>query len=161
MKNLKLKGLKYNKGKYFLYDQRYLFLPPQVIDILASIYGEGVKSLLVWLGKKAGWEYAQNWEENLNPSSLDYFVEKFCEKLNGQGWGKFIPKKISEDEIIIQLHDNISLKLEKSKYYCHFISGILTGLGEFTLYKVDVDETKCSVDDENSQFCEFKLSKIM
>ena len=160
MKNLKLKGLKYNKGKYHLYDQRYLFFPPQIIDILASIYGEGVKSLLVWLGKKAGWDFAQNWEENLNPSSLDYFIDKFCEKLNSQGWGEFIPKKISDEEIIIELHDNISSSLENSKYYCYFISGVLSGLGEFVLYKVDVEETKCSIGDEDSEFCEFRLLKI-
>ena len=51
MRNLKLKGLKYNKGKYYLYNHRFVFFPPQLIDILSSSYGEGVKSLLVWLGK--------------------------------------------------------------------------------------------------------------
>jgi len=59
MKNLKLKGLKFNKGIYQLFNDRFAFFPPQIIDILASIYGEGVKSLLVWLGKKTGWKLIQ------------------------------------------------------------------------------------------------------
>ena len=63
MKNLKLKGLKYSKGKFLMFDDRFTFFPPQVIDILSSIYGEGVKTLLVWLGKKAGWSLIQKWEE--------------------------------------------------------------------------------------------------
>ncbi|GAH71910.1 unnamed protein product, partial [marine sediment metagenome] len=50
MKNLKLKGLKYSNGKYDLFNERFVFFPPQIINILSSIYGEGVKSLLVWLG---------------------------------------------------------------------------------------------------------------
>ena len=69
MKNFKLKGLKYNQGKYDLYNDRFVFFPPKLIDILSSIYGEGAKSLLVWLGKKAGWTLIQNWEDKLKPKT--------------------------------------------------------------------------------------------
>ena len=71
MRNLKLKGLKYEKGTYHLYEDRYVFFPPQIIDVLSSIYGEGVKSLLVWLGKKAGWDLIQDWDENLKSKTLN------------------------------------------------------------------------------------------
>ena len=107
MKNLKLKGLKYNKGKYQLFDDRFVFFPPQLIDILSSIYGEGVKSLLVWLGKKTGWDLIQSWDENLKPKTLNDLTNQFCVILSNQGWGRFIPKQISEDVIVIQLYVDV------------------------------------------------------
>ncbi len=161
MRNLKLKGLKYNKGKYLLYNDRFVFFPPQIIDILSSIYGEGVKSLLVWLGKKAGWTLIQNWEENLKPKSLEDLINQFFNLLSNHGWGKFVPKQISDDLIIINLYHNISSELEnKSKYFCYFITGILTGIGEFALYRVNVNENKCCLEDLNLNFCEFKIDRI-
>jgi len=161
MRNLKLKGLKYNKGKYLLYNDRFVFFPPQIIDILSSIYGEGVKSLLVWLGKKKGWTLIQNWEENVKPKSLEDLINQFFNLLSNHGWGKFVPKQISDDLIIINLYHNISSELEnKSKYFCYFITGILTGIGEFALYRVNVNENKCCLEDLNLNFCEFKIDRI-
>ncbi len=161
MRNLKLKGLKYNKGKYLLYNDRFVFFPPQIIDILSSIYGEGVKSLLVWLGKKTGWTLIQNWEENVKPKSLEDLINLFCNLLSNHGWGRFVPKQISDDLIIINLYHNISSELEnKSKYFCYFITGILTGIGEFALYRVNVNENNCCLEDLNLNFCEFKIDRI-
>ena len=161
MRNLKLKGLKYSKGRYQLYDDRMVFFPPQLVDILASIYGEGVKSLLVWLGKKAGWNLIQNWEEKLGPKSLDDLVNQFCNIFNNQGWGHFDSKKISEDSIIISYENNISKELEnKSQYFCYFITGILTGFGEFALYRVNVKENQCCMENSGIDSCEFKIDKI-
>jgi len=161
MKNLKIKGLKYNKGKYELFSDRFVFFPPKLIDILSSIYGEGVKSLLVWLGKKTGWALIQKWEENLKPKSLNDLVNQFTSIMNNQGWGHFVPKKISEDLIIIELYNNISSKLENSpKYFCYFITGILTGFGEFALYRSNVLESKCSIENLQNENCEFKIQKI-
>jgi len=160
MKNLKLKGLKYNKGKYQLFDDRFVFFPPQLIDILSSIYGEGVKSLLVWLGKKTGWDLIQSWDENLKPKTLNDLTNQFCVILSNQGWGRFIPKQISEDVIVIQLYRNITGELEnKSKYICHYITGILTGFGEFALYRVNVTETNCSLENDKLDACEFSIEK--
>ncbi len=161
MRNLKLKGLKYSNGKFELFNDRFVFFPPQLIDILSQIYGEGVKSLLVWLGKKAGWTLIQNWEEILKPKTLEDLVDQFCNTINNQGWGRFVPNKVSEDNIIIDLYNNISKELEnKSKYFCFFITGILTGFGEFALYRVNVIETQCSLENVNNDFCEFKIEKI-
>ena len=161
MRNLKLKGLKYNKGKYLLYNDRFVFFPPQIIDILSSIYGEGVKSLLVWLGKKTGWTLIHNWEENVKPKSLEDLINQFCNLLSNHGWGRFVPKQISDDLIIINLYHNISSELEnKSKYFCYFITGILTGIGEFALYRVNVNEKNCCLEDLNLNFCEFKIDRI-
>ncbi|MFX1500745.1 MAG: hypothetical protein ACFFDH_07250 [Promethearchaeota archaeon] len=161
MKNLKLKGLKYNKGKYYLYNDRFVFFPPQVIDVLSSIYGEGVKSLLVWLGKKAGWTLIQNWDENLKSKTLEDLINQCCNILNNHGWGRFIPKQISTDLIIINLLHNISSELEnKSKYFCYFVKGLLTGIGEFALYRVNVNETQCCLEQLNLDFCEYRIEKI-
>lgn len=160
MRNLKLKGLKYNKGKYELYGDRFVFFPPQVIDILASIYGEGVKSLLVWLGKKAGWKLAQTWEENLKPKSLEGLVDDFIEIMNNQGWGNFVAKEVSDKEIRIEQYHNISSELDnKAKYGCYFVTGILTGFGEFALYRVNVTETMCIIDNPEASYCEYKIEK--
>ena len=161
MRNLKLKGLKYSKGKYYLYNDRFVFFPPQLIDILSSIYGEGVKSLLVWLGKKAGWTLIQNWDENLKSKTLEDLINQGCNILNNHGWGRFVPKQITEDLIIINLFHNISSELEnKSKYFCYFITGLLTGIGEFALYRVNVSETQCCLEELNLDFCEYKIEKI-
>lgn len=160
MRNLKLKGLKYNKGKFELFNDRFVFFPPQLIDILSSIYGEGVKSLLVWLGKKAGWTLIQNWEEHLKPKTLVDLVNHFCNIISNHGWGRFIPKQISENIIIIELHHNISSELEtKSKYFCYFITGLLSGFGEFALYHTSVTEINCSLDNSSLKFCEYKIEK--
>ncbi|MFX1313785.1 MAG: hypothetical protein ACFFHD_14435 [Promethearchaeota archaeon] len=156
MKTLKLKGLKYSKGKYEFFNDRFVFFPPQVIDILSSIYGEGVKSLLVWLGKKAGWTLIQNWDENLKSKTLDDLVNQFCNIISNHGYGQFVPKKITDNLIIINLFHNISSELEsKSKYFCYFITGLLTGFGEFALYKVNVIENKCCIEESNLEFCEY------
>ena len=158
MKNLKLKGLKFNKGKYQLFNDRFVFFPPQIIDILASIYGEGVKSLLVWLGKKAGWRLIQEWDENLKPKSLNDLVSQFCNILSSHGWGRFDPKSISEELIIIDQYHNISTESEnKSKYFCYFITGLLTGFGEFALYRVNVTESQCCLEDLNLDLCKFRI----
>ena len=161
MRNLKLKGLKYNRGKFLLFDDRIIFFPPQLIDILSSIYGEGVKSLLVWLGKKAGWAISQNWEENLKPKTLNELVNQFCSLLNNQGWGQFSIKKVNEESISIQLQHNISSELEnKSKYFCYFIKGLFSGFGEFSLYKATVDELECSLENPSLNSCIFEIKKL-
>ncbi|MFX1257791.1 MAG: hypothetical protein ACFFAN_08030 [Promethearchaeota archaeon] len=161
MRNLKLKGLKYNKGKFLIFEDRFAFFPPQLIDILSSIYGEGVKSLLVWLGKKAGWTLIQKWDEKLKPKTLSDLTNQFCNLISNQGWGLFVPKKISDDIIVIELHHNISSELKnKSKYICYFITGLLTGFGEFALYRVNVSETKCCLEESSMKFCEYKIIKI-
>ncbi|MBY9007101.1 MAG: hypothetical protein KGD63_10110 [Candidatus Lokiarchaeota archaeon] len=161
MKNFKLKGLKYNQGKYNLYKDRFVFFPPKLIDILSSIYGEGAKSLLVWLGKKAGWTLIQNWDEKLNPKNLQDLVIQFTELISNLGWGKFIAKDISENSITIRLQHNISTELESdSKYICYFITGLLTGFGEFALYRVNTSETKCCFEDSKIKICEYSINKI-
>ena len=126
----------------------------------ATIYGEGVKSLLVWLGKKTGWTLIQNWDENLKPKSLEDLINQFCNILSNHGWGRFVPKQISDDLLVINLYHNISSELEnKSKYFCYFITGILTGIGEFALYRVNVTENYCCLEDLNLDFCEFNIQK--
>ncbi|MHA1194490.1 MAG: hypothetical protein ACTSRH_01030 [Promethearchaeota archaeon] len=157
-----MKGLKYEKGTYKLFNERFVFFPPQIIDILSSIYGEGVKSLLVWLGKKAGWALIQEWDENLKSKSLSELVTNFCTIISNHGWGVFTPKKVTEDLIIINVEHNISNDLEnKSKYICYYINGILAGFGEYALYRVNVTETECSVENSKLNYCKFNIEKKM
>ena len=161
MRNLKLKGLKYDKGKYELYNERFVFFPPQIIDILSSIYGEGVKSLLVWLGKKVGWASIQNWDEQLKSKTLSDLVNQFCTIISNHGWGIFDPKQISDNLIVIELQHNISNNLNnKSKYICYYITGLLAGFGEYALYKVNVIENSCTIEDPSLNSCEFRIEKI-
>jgi len=160
MKNLKLKGLKYSNGKYDLFNERFVFFPPQIIDILSSIYGEGVKSLLVWLGKKVGWVLIQKWDENLKSKTLNDLVNQFCSILSNHGWGRFTPKKISDNLIIIELHHNISNDLgSKLKYICYYITGLLAGFGEYALYRANVIENNCCIENPSLGSCEFRIEK--
>jgi predicted hydrocarbon binding protein len=162
MRNLKLKGLKYDKGKYDLYNERFVFFPPQIIDILSSIYGEGVKSLLVWLGKKVGWALIQNWDDHLKSKTLNDLVNQFCTAVSNHGWGIFNPKQISDNLIVIELKHNISNNLNnKSKYICYYITGLLAGFGEYALYKVNVIENSCYIENPGLNSCEFRIEKII
>jgi len=162
MRTLKLKGLKYNKGKYELFNDRFVFFPPQIIDILSSIYGEGVKSLLVWLGKKAGWTFIHNWDENLKPKSLEDLVNHFCNILSNQGWGRLSAKLVSEDLIIIRLYHNISSELEnKSKYFCYFITGNPVVLELFNKEGYSrFPHNECCLENLNLDYCEYKIERI-
>jgi len=155
-----MKSLKYSRGRYEFFNDRVIMFPPQIIDILSSIYGEGVKSLLVWLGKKAGWTLVSRWEEVLKPKSLNDLTKQFMAIMSQIGLGRFVIKQVSDEVIIIQHHSNISLELEsKSKYYCYFVQGLLVGFGEFALYRVDVKETQCSIDNLDLKYCEYLITK--
>ncbi len=160
MKNLKLKGLKYTEGKFELFNDRFVMFPPQIIDILSSIYGEGVLSLLVWLGKKAGWNLIQNWDANLRAKSIKDLTNMFTDIMSNLGWGRFVAKKISEDQIVIEHHTNIATELENpSKNICYFIKGFLMGFGEYALYRVSVKETRCSIEDPKLTHCEYVIDQ--
>ncbi|MBN1802121.1 MAG: hypothetical protein JW891_11475 [Candidatus Lokiarchaeota archaeon] len=160
MKNLKLTGLKYSTGKYELFKERFVFFPPQIIDILASIYGEGVVSLLVWLGKRAGRDLIQNWETSMKPKTLKDLTNLFISTLSQLGWGKFEVKNVSEQEIVISHKENVAKELENpQKFMCYFIKGMLVGFGEYAIYKpnsrIMVTETQCVIDDPNAKSCEY------
>lgn len=160
MKDLKLKGLEYSDGIYRLFNQRFVFFPPQIIDLLSSIYGEGVKPLLIWLGKKMGRVLIEIWEENLKPKTLEDLTDIFCEMFSNMGWGKIEPHEITEEVIILKLYNNISSYMENNfKYICYFISGILSGFGEFALYRASVSEIECMIIDMEKRCCIFKIEK--
>ena len=123
MKTQKIKGLKYSPGKHILHEDRFVYFPPQIVDILASIYGEGVLSLLVWLGKKAGWNLIQEWEKKFKSKNLNDLVKQFLNVISYLGWGHFEASKVSDEIIIIEHHNNIAAELESpSKHICYFIA---------------------------------------
>ena len=47
----------------------------------------------------------------------------------------------------------------KSKYICYYITGLLAGFGEYALYKVNVLENTCCVEDPSLKSCEFRIEK--
>ncbi len=164
MKNLKLTGLKYHTGKYELFNDRFVFFPPQIIDILASIYGEGVVSLLVWLGKRAGRDFIQNWEISMKPKNLKDLTNLFISTLSQLGWGKFEVKEVSEKQIVISHKENIAKELDNpQKFVCYFIKGMLSGFGEYAIYlpnsRIVVTETQCVIDDPNAKSCEYTIAR--
>jgi len=159
-KEFKMKGVENKDGIAKLYDERVVFFPPNIISLLGSVYGQGAKPILVYLGKKMGRLLTENWEEHERPKSLEHLTEIFFTMTGAAGWGNFSVDKVSEDEIIVHLKDNIALSEEQSlNYLCDFLSGYLAGFGEFVMYSAQVIETKCSVTNRSQEFCEFKILK--
>lgn len=160
MKDLKLKGLEYSDGVYKLFNHRFVFFPPQIVNLLSSIYGEGVKPILVWLGKKMGRTLIETWEDFLKPKTLKELTNIFCEIFSNMGWGKFEPQEVTEELITMKLFHNISTSLENDfKYTCYFLSGVLSGFGEFALYRTNVSETECMIENSEKKYCLFRIEK--
>ncbi len=181
MKDLKMKGLESKDGRVKLFDERVVFIPPNIISLLGQIYGEGSKPLLKYLGKKMGRRLIETWEDHLRPKTLDQLVDIFLDMVSVSGWGIFSvlreetseedaifsklgqiygeKEEISEDKIVVKLNYNISREEGSFRDICNFICGLLTGFGEFALYSAQVTEIKCSVVDPNEDSCVFLIEK--
>jgi predicted hydrocarbon binding protein len=159
-KEFKMKGIEFKDGIVKLYDERVVLFPPNIISLLGSVFGQGSKPLLVYLGKKMGRLLAENWEEHLRPKSLGELAEIFFGMTGAAGWGNFSVEKVTEDEIVIKLKDNIALTEEQPlNHICDFLSGYLAGFGEFAMYSAQVSETSCSVLNKGQECCEFKIMR--
>jgi len=102
-----------------------------------------------------------NWDEQLKSKTLNDLVNQFCTIVSNHGWGIFNPKQISDNLIVIELQHNISNNLNnKSKYICYYITGLLAGFGEYALYKVNVTENNCNIENPGLNSCEFRIEKI-
>jgi predicted hydrocarbon binding protein len=159
-KEFKMKGIESKDGIVKLYDERVVLFPPNIITLLGSVFGQGSKSLLVYLGKKMGRKLAETWEEHLRPRTLQELTEIFLGMTANAGWGTFSIVSIAESKIIVKLSDNIS-KTEETpmKHICDFLAGYLTGFGEFVFFNAQVIETKCCIDDFGLNYCEFEILK--
>jgi len=160
MKDLKMKGLEFKDGVVKLFDERVVFISPNLISLLGQIYGEGSKPLLKYLGKKMGRRLIENWEEHLHPKNLKQLAGIFLEMLNMLGWGNFSIVEMNEEKMVFDLKHNIS-KMDSivSSDVCFFISGFLIGFGDFAFYSVNIDENTCSVIDKDKTTCTFVLQK--
>jgi predicted hydrocarbon binding protein len=159
-KDFKLKGIEYKDGTLKLYEERVVLFPPNIISLLGSVFGQGSKPLLVYLGKKMGRKLVETWEEHLRPKTLQSLTEIFINMTKAAGWGNFFIEKIEDNEIIVKLQDNIASSEEnKLNHICDFLSGYLTGFGEYAMYDAKVIETRCSVTDELNEYCEFHIQK--
>src|SRR5271157_89605 len=159
MKNFKMRGINFKDGFIDLYGERIVLLPPDLINLLSSVYGEGAKSLLVFLGKKMGRRMSETWEEHLKPKTLEQLTNIFCQFMSTGGWGEFEPDKVTEEEIIVKVKYNIAIEIDPpTKYICYFLNGILSGFGEFALYRATVEELDCMVDEKKDN-CSFAIKK--
>ena len=159
MKTFKMRGINVKEGVIDLYGERVVLLPPDLINLLASVYGEGSKSILVFLGKKMGRRLSETWEEHLKPKTLEDLTKIFCQFVSTGGWGELEPEKISEDEIIVKVSYNIATEIDPpTKHICYFLNGILSGFGEFALYRASVEESECSIEGKTDK-CVFIIKK--
>ncbi len=159
MKQFKMRGIDYKDGVIDLYEDRVVLLPPDLINLLSSVYGEGSKSILVFLGKKMGRRMSETWEEHLRPKTLEDLTKIFCQFMSTGGWGELEPDKITEEEIIVKVNYNIAAEIEPpTRHICYFLNGILSGFGEFALYRASVEEVECMVEGKKEK-CVFVIKK--
>lgn len=160
MKDLRMKGLESKNGEVKLFGERIVFIPPNIISLLGQIYGEGSSPILKYLGKKMGRRLIETWEEHLRPKSIEQLTKIFLEMESTSGWGSFSLEKISEDEIVVNLTHNIAKDVgSNTRDICYFISGLLSGFGEFALYSAQVTEEDCSIIDPDKDTCKFVIKK--
>lgn len=156
MKDLKIKGLESKDGIVKLFDERIVFIPPSIITLLGQIYGEGSVPILKYLGKKMGRRLIETWEEHLRPKTLENLTEIFIDMVSASGWGNFSIIEMSSQKIQIKLSYNISREEENpSQDICYFITGLLTGFGDFAFYSSKVIEAKCSIANQSETSCIF------
>jgi predicted hydrocarbon binding protein len=156
LKDLKIKGLESKDGIVKLFDERIVFIPPSIITLLGQIYGEGSVPILKYLGKKMGRRLIETWEEHLHPKTLENLTEIFIDMVSASGWGNFSIVEMSSQKIQIKLSYNISREEENpSQDICYFITGLLTGFGDFAFYSSKVIEAKCSITNQSETSCIF------
>lgn len=156
MKDLKIKGLESKDGIVKLFDERIVFIPPSIITLLGQIYGQGSVPILKYLGKKMGRRLIEIWEEHLRPKTLENLTEIFLDMVSASGWGNFSIVEMSSQKIQIKLSYNISREEENpTQDICYFITGLLTGFGDFAFYSSKVIEAKCSIANKSETSCIF------
>lgn len=155
------KGLEFRDGEIKLFDERVVLFPPSVISLLGSVYGQGSKPLMVYLGKKIGRFLVERWEEAARPKNLNQLVEVFFEMTGLSGWGTFKIESVSDQEIICELRDNVALSEDRpNTHICDFLTGYLSGLGEFAYFSAKVTEMSCSITDKSHAACEFRIKNM-
>jgi predicted hydrocarbon binding protein len=151
----------FQNGVIRLFDERVVLIPPSIIGLLSSIYGEGAEPLLVFLGKRLGRSMIEEWDMELKPKSIKEITEIFTDIFSATGWGRLIARDVSNDQIIFQLMHNVSATLEiPTKFIDYFITGYLSGFSNYVYYKAKVEETLCMIDDENLDFCQWVVTKL-
>ena len=164
MKDFRMKGIEAKDGIVTLFGERIVFVPPNVISLLGQIYGQGSKPLLKYLGKKMGRRLIETWEEHLRPKTIEQLTDIFTEMVSTSGWGKLSLETIKRNErneeegFIFKLENNIA-KLDNSRDICYFVSGLLSGFGEFALYSAQVTEIQCSIIEPDKNVCIFEVTK--
>ena len=159
-KDFKMKGIESKDGVVKLYDERVVLFPPNIITLLGSVFGQGSKPLLIYLGKKMGRNLVESWEEHIRPKNIEELTEIFIGMTSAAGWGVLSVVKVEDSEIIINLKYNIAKSEDTPmKHICDFLVGYFAGFGEFIMYNAQVVEQQCSIEDPSIENCEFRITK--
>ena len=97
----------------------------------------------------------ETWEEHLRPKNLENLTKIFVDMVSTSGWGRFSAENVSEETITIKLENNIGSNEGADIGY--FISGLLSGFGEFALYSAHVSEIDSS---DNTMVFQIKKRNI-
>ena len=145
----------------FFCEENMTLIPVDIISSLGSIFNSGSESILQYLGKKFGRFLAEKCDSQYESKDLKKFSNNFLKMASLTGWGKFTLAILNDEELTIKLYYNISnLKKQEKNFICSYILGFLNGFGEYIMKNVNVLETKCSINNQDNQFCEFLIRKI-
>jgi len=145
----------------FFYEENMALIPVDIISSLGSIFNTGSKSILQYLGKKFGRFLAEKCDFQYDTKDLKKFSINFLKMASLTGWGKFTLASLDDKEIRVNLYYNIAIfKKQEKTCICSYILGILNGFGEYIMKDVNVIETKCSINNQDDQYCEFLIQKI-
>ena len=145
----------------FFCEENVSLVPVDIISSLGSIFNTSSKSILQYLGKKFGRFLAEKCDSQYETKDLKKFSNNFLKMASLTGWGKFTLAILNDEELAIKLYYNISnFKKQEEKFICSYILGFLNGFGEYIMKNVNVLEIKCSINNQDNQYCEFLIQKI-
>ena len=145
----------------FFCEENVALVPVDIISSLGLIFNTGSKSILQYLGKKFGRFLAEKCDSQYETKDLKKFSNNFLKMASLTGWGKFTLAILNDEELAIKLYYNISnFKKQEEKFICSYILGFLNGFGEYIMKNVNVLEIKCSINNQDNQYCEFLIQKL-
>jgi len=122
---------------------------------LKNLFQQGANSILYRIGRETG----KTLLTHLNTLILsdDEAFNYLLLALNKLGWGKYWNTKIESEQITLELHNPIEA-YEDRITSCHYVQGILEGMGEIYM-ETPVFAIEESCVSQKNRFCTFKIVK--
>ncbi len=122
---------------------------------LKNLFQQGANSILYRIGRETG----KTLLTHLNTLILsdDEAFNYLLLALNKLGWGKYWNTKIESEQITLELHNPIEAYEDRSTS-CHYVQGILEGMGEIYM-ETPVFAIEESCVSQKNRFCTFKIVK--